>query len=400
MSRLGTLVRYDHRGFGLSERRIAKFPLDDLVKDLEAVVDKLKLETFMLASAGFAGLVPIAYAASHPDRVAKLAVGGPMHVTPGLRQQLQSLLDSSSDWRFVSEAISRLGLGWEDEEASRPLAAWYRESSDRETFKAFWRDVAEWEVHDLLPVVEAPTLVMASPSAPLAPVEQAREMASLLPHAQVVVGEGVTNDELRASTFQAAATFFYGPDAARPRDARTPPSGTAIILFADIADSTGLTERLGDTAFRERARQLDDAMRTAITSSDGTTIEGKLVGDGVLAVFTSARNAISAAVACGRAGDEAGLSLHLGLHAGDVIREKNNVYGGAVNIAARISALSAPGEILVSRTVADLARTSADVSFEDRGEQGMKGVGDPVRLFAVRRQDDPHPAPLSQRERA
>lgn len=61
----------------------------------------------------------------------------------------------------------------------------------------------------------------------------------------------------------------------------------------------------------------------------------------------------------------------------------NNVYGGAVNIAARISGLSAPSEVLVSETVRSLARTSAGVSFEDRGEQTLKGVGEPVRVWAV-----------------
>jgi adenylate cyclase len=67
-----------------------------------------------------------------------------------------------------------------------------------------------------------------------------------------------------------------------------------------------------------------------------------------------------------------------------VIREEGNVYGGAVNIAARISGLSAPGEVLVSETVRSLARTSAGVQFEGRGEQSLKGVGEPVRVWAVR----------------
>lgn len=86
---------------------------------------------------------------------------------------------------------------------------------------------------------------------------------------------------------------------------------------------------------------------------------------------------------------EGGLALHLGLHAGDVIREsdpdgRSNVFGGAVNIAARISGLSAPGEVLVSDTVRSLARTSAGVTFEGRGEQSLKGVGEPMRVFAVK----------------
>ena len=111
--------------------------------------------------------------------------------------------------------------------------------------------------------------------------------------------------------------------------------------------------------------------------------------DGVLAVFTSARQAIEAALACARSGNAAGLPLHLGLHAGDVIREsdpdgRSNVYGGAVNIAARISGLSEPGEVLVSDTVRGLARTSADVTFEDAGERTLKGVGEPVRVWAVK----------------
>ncbi|MEX0751277.1 MAG: adenylate/guanylate cyclase domain-containing protein, partial [Dehalococcoidia bacterium] len=77
------------------------------------------------------------------------------------------------------------------------------------------------------------------------------------------------------------------------------------------------------------------------------------------------------------------LPMHVGIHAGDVIGEGTNVYGGAVNIASRICGLCEPGEILVSQTVRDLARTSSNVRFEDRGEHTLKGIADPVRVFAV-----------------
>jgi class 3 adenylate cyclase len=59
----------------------------------------------------------------------------------------------------------------------------------------------------------------------------------------------------------------------------------------------------------------------------------------------------------------------------------------AVNIASRVFGLSAPGEILVSDAVRGTARSSAGVEFEDRGEQEMKGVGEPVRVYAARGQD-------------
>jgi class 3 adenylate cyclase/quercetin dioxygenase-like cupin family protein len=163
----------------------------------------------------------------------------------------------------------------------------------------------------------------------------------------------------------------------------TEPSGTATILFVDIANSTALTEKMGDAQFRKQARELDAGLRSSIREGAGMPIEGRLVGDGLMAIFASAHAAIEAALRCREIGDRAGLPLHLGLHAGDVIQEEGNVYGGAVNVASRISGLSAAGELLVSDIVRGLARTSAGVAFEDRGERALKGVGEAVRVWAV-----------------
>jgi class 3 adenylate cyclase len=157
-----------------------------------------------------------------------------------------------------------------------------------------------------------------------------------------------------------------------------------VILFTDIVDSTALTERMGDAAFREASRALDAGLRDAIRDAGGVAIDGKLLGDGVLATFPSAAQAIDGARRCLALSAASELGLHIGLHAGDVIREENNVFGGAVNIAARICALSAPGEILVSDVVRGMARSSSGVEFADRGEQEMKGVGEPVRVYEVR----------------
>jgi class 3 adenylate cyclase len=162
-----------------------------------------------------------------------------------------------------------------------------------------------------------------------------------------------------------------------------PRSSIAALVFMDITDSTALTEQRGDTAFRAQARELDAALRSLVRAHGGTPIEGKLLGDGVLATFTSAREAIETALHCRLAARSLGLDLHLGIHAGDVIHESNNVYGGAVNIAARISGLSAPGEVLASDALRWLARTSTNVRFIDRGEHSLKGIVDPVRIFEI-----------------
>jgi class 3 adenylate cyclase len=152
-----------------------------------------------------------------------------------------------------------------------------------------------------------------------------------------------------------------------------------------------MTERIGDAAFRERARTLDASLRSVIKDAGGTPVEGKLLGDGVLASFTVARQAIEAALACVEASREADLELRVGIHAGDIIRESGNVFGGAVNIAARVADAAGAGEVLVSDVVRSLARTSANVTFEDRGEQSLKGVGEPVRVWAVSQAASPRP---------
>jgi adenylate cyclase len=108
-----------------------------------------------------------------------------------------------------------------------------------------------------------------------------------------------------------------------------------------------------------------------------------------MAVFDAAKDAIAAARACHAAAEAAQLLLHVGIHAGDVIRDQNlggpgDVHGGAVNIAARVAAASAPGQTLVSDVVRALGRTSAGVVFDDRGEFALKSIEEPQRLFSVR----------------
>lgn len=389
-ARVFTLISYDARGFGLSDRNVTDFSIDGMVRDIEAVLDNVGAETVrMTASGGWTTPVAVAFAARHPDRVSHLVLlWGFPRVPDGMHEQNQALLAvPNSDWRFVTESGMRLAQGWDDPDASRGEAALLRESISLDGFKAFEPQAAQWDVTDDLARVTAPTLVINSKDHPGIGAEQAAALAVGLRDARVVLMEG-TSSARRTEEFAAAVTSFLLPEqaTAAPAPHSEQPHGTAIILFADIVDSTAMTERIGDEAFRGQARQLDTAMRSAIRDCGGTPVEGKLLGDGVLAVFTSAHEAIDAALGCAAAGHAGGLPLHLGVHAGDVIREEANVYGGAVNIASRISGLSAPNELLVSDTVRSLARTSAGVRFEDRGEHALKGVADAQRVFAVTRE--------------
>ena len=382
------VIRYDHRGMGSSEHDVADFSLDGHIRDLEAVVDRVAPERFALFAGHRFGLVAIAYAARHPERLSHLIL---WHTSARVsdfesprNRAVFDLLDK--DWDLYVETLSHTNSGWSEGEGAHGWAAIMRAATRPDLVRRIFGATSEWDVTSLLPALRTPTLVLHRREFPQWSPDVARNLASEIPDARLVMLEGASHVPHIGDTspvLRAVDEFLSDRESPSQPDAPEPPSGTAIILFADIVDSTALTERMGDAAFRDKARDLDGLMRAIIIESDGRPIEGKLLGDGVLAVFTSASQAIAAAQRCAKAGEAGGLPLHLGIHAGDVIREENNVYGGAVNIAARISGLSAPGEVLVSETVRSLARTSAGVRFEERGEQALKGVGEPVRVWAV-----------------
>lgn len=380
------VVEYDGRGTGLSDRSVNDFSLDAWALDLRAVLDALGCGEVALFAASSSAPPAIAEAVKDPGLVSHLILWCPYgRGADFLRMPHAKALNelAAKDWNLYTDTVIQATTGFSGGAAAHRAASLMQESVAQDTYLAILEASMGFDAFPLLDELRCPTLVFQRRRTTFPTLDVATDLASRIPGARLVILEGEslvpwpedvdlvlsTIDEFLAETGERRAT---------------PPAGMTAILFADIVDSTGLTERLGDAAFREKARALDAALRGVIRENGGTPVEGKLLGDGVLAVFTSARQAIEGALACGRAGVDAGLSLHLGLHAGDVIREENNVYGGAVNIAARISALSSPGEVLVSGTVRSLARTSAGVAFEDKGERELKGVSEPVRVWSVR----------------
>jgi class 3 adenylate cyclase/pimeloyl-ACP methyl ester carboxylesterase len=383
VDRSRTLVRLDPRCHGLSDRGVRDISQTAWVSDIQAVVRRLGLrELDIIAISGW-NLSVIEFAARHPGLVSRLVLINPMvRRNAWMKTPVGSLLEQ--DYELFCETFAHFLLGWEAGTRAHDYARFLRTAITKEDLARELASIPTHSAEPYLDQVDASTLVIQSGEPRV--VSDARDIASRIPKAEVVelrLEGGFFETKAAADAIDDFLGIERGPEALPATTDTSVAAGTAVILFADIAESTALTERLGDAAFRAKARDLDGALRAVIREHNGTAIEGKLLGDGVLAVFTSARQAIEAALACGKAGDESGLPLHLGLHAGDVIREDDNVYGGAVNIAARVSGLSVAGEVLVSETVRSLARTSAGVSFEDRGEQALKGVGEPVRIWAV-----------------
>jgi len=384
------VVRYDRRGSGLSDRDCGELGLEADVRDLEAVAHALRADSFALMATFHLGPAAITYTARHPEKVSKLILYGTFGYGSDLtKEDVKASLVGMvrSHWGIARRMLADITSSGLSNEMLERIANDEGDSIDNETVARLLELSYDVDVRDLLPGIKVPALVLHRRGDRAIPFRKGRELALHLGNARFISLDGALHYPWFGDSESVARPILDFLDDSYGSRAKVSivdaHSGTAIILFADIVNSTALTQRLGDAAFRDKARDLDRALRTIIRDHSGTPIEGKLLGDGVLATFASAAKAIEAALACGRSGDDAGLRLHLGLHAGDVIREGDNVYGGAVNIAARISALSEAGEVLVSDTIRSLARTSAGVTYEDRGDQRLKGIDEPVRVYEV-----------------
>ncbi len=186
------LVWYDLRGTGWSEREVSDYSLEALVADVEAVVDRLSLDDFGVLASVDAGPVAVAYAARHPERVSRLVLWCSWARTSDLvsprMEAWFGLMDQ--DWELTTDTCVHIALGWSVGEAGRDAARHLRESVAPEAMRAALAAVGTFDVTELLPKLEAPTLVLHRRDIPWLPVDVARCVASRIPEARLSVLEG------------------------------------------------------------------------------------------------------------------------------------------------------------------------------------------------------------------
>ena len=167
----------------------------------------------------------------------------------------------------------------------------------------------------------------------------------------------------------------------------------AAVLAADVAGYTRLMEEdsEGTVAAWQVAR--DGVIEPAIGARSGRVV--KLTGDGFLAEFPTVEDAVNCAIDLQAGLLSSSLDFRIGVNLGDIIDDGRDIHGEGVNVAARIEALAEPGGLWISGSVHQEVRNKLDVGFEDQGEQVVKNVSVPVRVYRVqmeRRGDAAAPA--------
>jgi len=197
-SRDHTLVRFDLRGSGLSDRHVDDFSLDAMVSDLEAVVDALALERFPLLGVCLGGAVAIAYAARHPERVSRLILFD-SYLAGGLTRD-----DGDSELQRAQALAEMIRIGWgRNTPAYRELfsnllmpdappesARWFtdlqRQTASAETAYRLWNAFHRVDVSRDAEAVSAPTLVFHVTRNGMVPLEEGKRVASSIKHARFV----------------------------------------------------------------------------------------------------------------------------------------------------------------------------------------------------------------------
>jgi pimeloyl-ACP methyl ester carboxylesterase/DNA-binding CsgD family transcriptional regulator len=224
---MSSTVRYDERGFGLSDWDVTDFSFEARLNDLEAVVDAAGLERFALLGMAQGGPVAVAYAHRHPERVTRLV----------LLASYVATLDDDSESLLMEETFTKMiQVGWARPEgrfrrvftdalmpgASPEQMTWVdelmRRSTSTENAVAFRRARLDIDVTNLLPQLQLPTLVMHSRGDQMNPIAGSRRLAAEIPGARLVTLESdnhvLLDGEPATQVFFAALADFLAPDAA------------------------------------------------------------------------------------------------------------------------------------------------------------------------------------------
>ncbi|HYY79238.1 MAG TPA: adenylate/guanylate cyclase domain-containing protein [Actinomycetes bacterium] len=385
------LIRFDRLGAGASD----PLPLDALppwenyAEELDAVLDAVGSEQAALMAFWDAGPMALLFAATRPERVSALVL---VHTTAkymaaedwpiGVPRELVDLALDQLDQLWGSEEAAALYVPSRagDERFRRWFAKLTRATASPRSVQSFLRAAMEIDARSMLPLVQAPTLLLHRRDYPLLPLEHARYLASHLRDGRLVelpgreVSLAWETPELALDHIEA---FLSGA-----RRAAAPTRVLATVLFTDIVASTEQAGRLGDRRWRQLLEVHDELAGRLVAEAGGRLV--KTTGDGVLATFDGPGRAIRCAAALGEELAGIGISIRAGLHAGEVELRDGDVGGIAVHIAARVLAAAGADEILASRTVRDLV-VGSDVVLQDRGAHPLKGVDGTWELFAVAR---------------
>jgi class 3 adenylate cyclase len=382
------VITFDRRGSGLSDPVAGAPTLEERMDDVRAVMDAAGSERAALVGISEGVPMSILFAATYPHRVQALVCCGGM---------ARSTYDDDYPWAVPVEALRESSTElvapyWgqgvtlevaapsraDDPESQAFYARLERATASPGMLASLFEMFLDIDVRDVVPSVHVPALVLHNRHDRLVNIRNGRWLAEHLPDARLVELPGIDHavwyenvDTVMGEVYEFLTGARYSPE---------PERILATVLFTDIVDSTRTAAELGDSRWRGVLEGHQRAVRDALGRFDGREVN--TTGDGFLMTFDGPARGIRCARAILQSSEALGVRVRAGIHTGECEVMGDDIGGIAVHIAARVSALAGPGEVLVSRTVKDLVAGSG-ILFDDRGAHTLKGVPDTWQLLAV-----------------
>jgi class 3 adenylate cyclase len=390
LSSSAQVICFDKRGSGVSDPVPLDHPptLERWMDDALAVLDAVGAPEVAVIGDAEGGPMAMLLAASHPERVSALIllnsfarwqraddypIGMPAATTDKLVRRWRE------HWGFTSEILSMTAPSVADSESVR---RWFlraqRLAMPPGAAAVMFRWVVSLDVRSVLPSITAPTLVLHRRDARHHRVAFGRFLADHIPEARYIELPGADTLPFHVGDvdplLSAIEVFLLGTE-------HTPTtSRLATILMSDIVGSTETAAQLGDVRWRNLLHEHDAVMRDALTRFRGEEIAH--TGDGFVASFDGPTRAVTCSQHLVHVLADLGLTVRIGLHAGEIEVSPGATTGLAIHLASRVMSVAEEGGIIASRTVRDLAFGSG-VAFQSLGDHRLKGVPDPWTLYRV-----------------
>ena len=392
LSRLASfsrLILFDKRGSGSSDHVSfeALATLEDWSEDIATVMTAVGSERAALVAALGGCPIVLFFTATYPDRSSALVLFNP---TVGMVDDDERPGAMPVN---IEERVAAVAQGWGtdavvglfapsmtgDDSFRTWLTRFCRVGNPPAMAAAVFRASLMSDVRATLPLIRIPTLVLQRAGADIATSQaQGQFLANHIADARYVEVPGrdlvpYTGD---ASHVLDVIEDFIAGDHPRVSADRV----LATVLFTDIVTSTKLAADVGDRKWTELLDAHDLIVAQELERYQGRKVNP--TGDGMLATFDGPARAVRCAQAICSAVRTLDIEARAGVHTGEIELRGNDIGGIAVHIGQRVSALAAPGEVLVTRTVTDLV-AGADLTFDDRGEHELAGVPGRWHLLAL-----------------
>ena len=387
------LIRFDKRGTGMSDPVNGAPSLETRMDDVRVVMDAVGSRRAAFYGLSEGAAMSILFAATYPERTAALVVRSCSPRTlwapdfpwgrseQAYQRETDQALQVFAPRAGAREAVRALGMRTEDEVEA--YIDFVRYGASPGMLEKLYRMNKEIDIRPVLPTVRVPTLVIHGSEDQVVPVQAAAYTAQRIRSARFIELPGVGHLSLGAGTDRIGTEierFLTDVWETGGWEDAEPDRILATILFTDIVESTAKAIELGDRRWRGLLERHHMLVRRELLRFRGREID--TAGDGFLASFDGPARAIRCACAIVESVHDLGVSIRAGLHTGECEVTDGKIAGIAVHTGARVAALAAADEVLVSSTVRDLVAGSG-IRFDEKGAHELKGIPGQWRLFAV-----------------